>query len=93
MVRAELVTLALGLATSLPLVSSAGVPTNPPPVDYLLHCAGCHGAEGGGVPSVGVPPLDCQTAALAQRAEGRAYLVQVPGVAQSALGMPSSRRC
>ena len=84
--RAELAALAVGFAASLPFISTAAALANPPRVDYLLHCAGCHGADGGGVPSVGVPPLDCATSALAQHAEGRAYLVQVPGVAQSALG-------
>jgi mono/diheme cytochrome c family protein len=56
----------------------------PPPVeDYLLHCSGCHHADGAGVPGV-VPPLSGLAPFLATPA-GRAYLVRVPGVAQASL--------
>ncbi|MEZ4217386.1 MAG: cytochrome C [Myxococcota bacterium] len=51
--------------------------------DYLLQCAGCHGADGAGVPGK-VPSLR-GLGALLERPGGREYLVRVPGVAQAAL--------
>jgi mono/diheme cytochrome c family protein len=55
----------------------------PPREDFLLHCSGCHQSDGAGVPGV-VPPLAGLGPLLATPA-GRAYLVRVPGVAQSSL--------
>ena len=51
---------------------------------YTLHCSGCHGQTGHGVPAAGIPDLADSGAYLGSPA-GRAYLVQVPGVAQSRL--------
>ncbi len=51
--------------------------------NYLLHCSGCHGADGRGVP--GVTPSLHGIAELLERPGGRAYLGRVPGVAQAAL--------
>jgi mono/diheme cytochrome c family protein len=49
---------------------------------YTLNCSGCHGAEGVGVPEVGIPDLN--EAGLFVRTElGREYLIQVPGLSQS----------
>lgn len=54
-----------------------------PRVDWILHCQGCHGPDGRGAPGA-VPSLDGVARFL--RAEGgRAFLVRVPGVAQSEL--------
>src|SRR5262245_58917235 len=62
---------------------AAAAAAAPPAEDYLLHCSGCHGQSGAGVPGV-VPPLSGLSSFLASP-EGRAYLVRVPGVAQSSL--------
>jgi mono/diheme cytochrome c family protein len=51
---------------------------------YTLHCSGCHGAQGHGVPESGIPDLHDSGAYVAIPA-GRAYLVQVPGLSQSRL--------
>jgi mono/diheme cytochrome c family protein len=56
-----------------------------PRLDYLLHCSGCHGAAGTGVPERGIPRLKGEVAKLLWTPEGRAYLVQVPGVGNAAL--------
>ena len=53
--------------------------------NYLLHCAGCHGADGAGRPEVGIPRMSGQVGHFAHLAEGRAFLVQVPGTSQSSL--------
>jgi len=51
---------------------------------YTLHCSGCHGAQGHGVPEAGIPDLHDSGSYVAIPA-GRAYLVQVPGLSQSRL--------
>jgi cytochrome c553 len=52
--------------------------------DYLRHCMGCHGKDGLGVPPA-VPRLLGFMGYYARSAEGRAYLVRVPGVANASL--------
>lgn len=50
----------------------------------MLHCSGCHVADGSG--SAGrVPSVRDSLAALSASAAGRRFLVQVPGAAQSPL--------
>lgn len=49
----------------------------------MLHCQGCHLSDGRGFPGR-VPGLRDLTR-FARTAEGRAYLVRVPGVAQADL--------
>jgi mono/diheme cytochrome c family protein len=51
---------------------------------FLLNCAGCHRADGHGLPSHGIPDL-AGTGVLAGSEAGRRFLIQVPGVAQSRL--------
>ena len=54
------------------------------PALYTLHCSGCHGAAGFGVPARGIPDLHHAGSYVVLPA-GRAYLVQVPGISQSHL--------
>ena len=56
-----------------------------PQQDYMLFCMGCHGAEARGVPGK-VPPLAASLALFMRSAEGRNYVLRVPGAANSALG-------
>lgn len=51
---------------------------------YILHCMGCHGSSGQGVPGA-VPPLRGFVGYFAYIPEGRAFLIQVPGVANAPL--------
>jgi hypothetical protein len=53
--------------------------------NYLFACRGCHLADGRGVPPE-VPSLRNTLGPLAASADGRGYLVRVPGVLQSRLG-------
>ncbi len=55
-----------------------------PATDYVLHCRGCHGPSGGGIPPE-VPDLRAHPAGFAGTERGRAFLVGVPGVAQADL--------
>jgi len=48
--------------------------------DWIMHCQGCHGAGGQGVPGV-VPPLRGHVGRFLRTDRGRAYLARVPGVA------------
>lgn len=77
MVRRAL--LLAGLAA--PCAAQAKMPL---PALYTLHCSGCHGAAGHGVPASGIPDLAYAGAYLSVP-QGRAYLIQVPGISQSRL--------
>lgn len=55
-----------------------------PQIDYVLHCRGCHGPDGGGVPG-GAPSFRGQIAKFLAVPGGREYLIRVPGTAQSEL--------
>jgi mono/diheme cytochrome c family protein len=55
-----------------------------PHADYMLHCQGCHGPDGGGV-TQGAPPFGSDLGKFLRTPRGREYLVRVPGVAQSEL--------
>jgi hypothetical protein len=58
--------------------------TSDPHLDYVLHCQGCHQAEGQGLAG-SVPQLKDSVAHLVSMPGGREYLSRVPGVAQSQL--------
>lgn len=53
--------------------------------DYMLQCAGCHRYDGKGVESRGIPNFVDSIGLFSRMAEGRAYMIRVPGSAQSQL--------
>jgi hypothetical protein len=55
-----------------------------PSLDYMLHCRGCHGPDGAGAPGA-APSFRGQVAKFLWVPGGRAYLIRVPGTAQSEL--------
>jgi hypothetical protein len=55
-----------------------------PQVNYQLHCMGCHTPTGGGEPGH-VPSIRKTLVPFSARPDGRRFLVQVPGAAQSRL--------
>jgi hypothetical protein len=67
----------LALLGAAPLYAS-------PPEDYMLYCMGCHGPQARGVPGK-VPPLATSLALFMRSADGRNYLLRVPGAANSVL--------
>jgi len=72
-------------ATALGLtLAAASAGAAPPQQDYVLQCMGCHRADGSGAPGR-VPSLVGQMGRFLRVPGGRAYLVQVPGAAQSTL--------
>jgi mono/diheme cytochrome c family protein len=54
--------------------------------NFLLHCSGCHQQDGSGSPENGIPSMKGRVSNFLRLPEGRAFLVQVPGTSQSALG-------
>jgi len=71
-----------GICIAATLLLSASAVAQAPLELYLLHCAGCHRPHGLGA-GPDVPSLHDSLGRLVQVSGGRAYLVQVPGVAQS----------
>lgn len=76
------------------LLSGVGVATGGESVDYLyrLHCSGCHGMDGTGSKVGRIPPFDGIVGHFAGSANGRLYLVQVPGLANAALSDADTAR-
>lgn len=54
-------------------------------VNYMLNCQGCHGPDGAGTPDGSVPAMKGFVGQFLTVPGGRAFLVQVPGSANSAL--------
>ena len=52
--------------------------------DYMLHCSGCHLPDGFGAPPM-VPSLRDDLGRIITVAQGREYLVRVPGSSQAML--------
>ena len=57
--------------------------------DYLLHCSGCHDRDGSGHPTKGIPDFREQIGYFTVLPEGRAMLMQIPGLLSS--GLPDDR--
>lgn len=72
---------ALGCAAS----ATAGDATSRAPLNYL-QCIGCHGADGSGAPSKGIPTMRDNLGRFLQVPGGREFIVQVPGVMNTSLG-------
>lgn len=66
----------LGLGTSIAVAE--------PHTDFMLHCMGCHLADGSGTPP-GIPALRDRVGYYLQIPGGREYLTQVPGAANAPL--------
>ena len=76
-----------GLAALLVgLPALAGAPPRQPNVNYALHCLGCHTHEGVSPERGRIPPLKGMVGHFSRIAEGRRYIVNVPGVANAGLG-------
>lgn len=74
---------ALALSALL-LVAAAPDSGRSPETNYKLHCQGCHRPDGSGIPGT-IPDLRGQVAIFLGSPAGRAFLVQVPGSANSPL--------
>lgn len=79
---------AVTLATALPAAADATAERRARN-DYVLHCSGCHDIDGSGHPTKGIPDFRDQVGYFAALPEGRAMLMQVPGLLSS--GLPDDR--
>ena len=66
------------------VAASFGARAYEPAMNYTLQCMGCHTPDGAGVPDR-VPSIRTTLLPFARMPEGRQFLVQVPGSAQSTL--------
>jgi len=71
-------------ATACFTAASACAANRSPQVNYILRCAGCHGLDGTGSATGGIPPLGL-IKAFTSDLDGRTYLMHVPGVVNSGL--------
>ena len=78
---AALASVALATLASIALATAAA---GDPQSDYMLQCQGCHRADGSGF-GESVPDLRDSVGRFLEVPGGRAFLVQVPGSAQSPL--------
>lgn len=60
--------------------------------DYVLHCSGCHFLHGEGSQAGGIPRVRDQVGYFLQLPEGRAYLMQVPGLLSASLSDADAAR-
>ena len=57
----------------------------PPNLDYIQHCAGCHKENGSGSARNEIPDMRGLIGHFLRSSEGRAFLVHVAGVSQAPL--------
>ena len=74
----------LAAAAFAGLAAAGAAADEAPRVLYMLHCQGCHLADGSGKPGE-VPALAGSLGRFLEVEGGRAYLVQVPGSAHAPL--------
>jgi cytochrome c553 len=77
------------LATSISTHIAAADAGSSGRVDYVLHCSGCHAFDGRGLEHKGIPALKDQIGYYLRSEEGRAFLMQVPGLLSA--GMSDER--
>ena len=73
-----------GSAALVTEVQAAEVQRFSPRTNFALHCQGCHLPDGSGFEGR-VPDMRGELSAMIRLPEGRRYLVQVPGTANSSL--------
>jgi mono/diheme cytochrome c family protein len=74
----------LGLLLAGAAAGSRPAAAYEPRINYMLQCMGCHTPDGSGEPGR-VPSVKTTLVPFAKSADGRRFLVQVPGAAQSTL--------
>lgn len=72
-------------AVSMALSTAAMAAPDRSRQNYIQFCAGCHQLDGSGSPAVGIPDMRSQLGYFLNSRGGRAFLVQVPGSANSPL--------
>lgn len=75
-------TIAMGLSLAAPVLSAQEYSAT---VNYQLRCAGCHGQDGMGVSTGGIPPFPGFVDGFFSTEKSRLYLMHVPGVNSASL--------
>lgn len=78
--KPSIIALMLALAATQAIANGGSPKTN-----YMLHCSGCHGAEGAGNPEVGIPDMRGSIGHFLKAKYGREFLIQVPGTSQTSM--------
>jgi mono/diheme cytochrome c family protein len=78
-------TRALAMANGIRFDGPATAPVQGARNLFVVHCAGCHGFDGSGHPGQGVPDMRGALGHYLRLPEGRAFMVQVPGVNNAGL--------
>jgi hypothetical protein len=68
-----------------PVLTPQDDPVKQARLDYILHCSGCHFLHGEGAQAAGIPRVRDQLGYFLTLPEGRAYLMQVPGLLSAGL--------
>jgi hypothetical protein len=87
MVRAGLGASAMAAVLLAATAGSALAERRSPNFNYALHCLGCHTYEGISPPRGRIPALKDVVGHFTRIAEGRRYLVNVPGIVNSGLSV------
>ena len=69
----------------VPVLTPQDDPVEQARLDYILHCSGCHFLHGEGAQAAGIPRVRDQLGYFLTLPEGRAYLMQVPGLLSAGL--------
>ena len=77
-------TLALTARADGKMAAASGHVTSPE-INYMLHCQGCHGHDGVGLPAAGVPDFNNLIGSFSRTQAGRTYIFHVPGVITAGL--------
>ncbi len=75
----------LPASMSLPTTARSDDSQEDPRLDYMLQCLGCHGTKGDARPDAGIPTMVDLVPRFLGTAEGREFLLRVPGVSQAPL--------
>lgn len=73
------------LATAPPTQAAQPASAGSPALNYRLHCMGCHLDDGSGMPQRGIPSMKGVLGHFLRLPQGRALIVQVPGVMNTPL--------
>ena len=85
LLRAGVVVCITALAAASPAAAQEDGKSRRARNDYLLHCSGCHDMDGSGHPAKGIPTFQNQIGYFTAIPEGRAMLMQIPGLLSSGL--------
>ena len=76
---------AMALLAAAPAQAAQPASAGSPALNYRLHCMGCHLDDGSGMPQRGIPSMQGVLGHFLRLPQGRALIVQVPGVMNTPL--------